>query len=460
MEIAATRARISDLVMRVHPIPPSMLMADVADLFLADACRDLLCLPIVRDGVPLGTISRYAIMKIFLRQFGREIFGTRPIERFMNSTPLLVNVDADVEAASAYVRENMILPVTEDFIIVEQGMYRGMGMVTSLLALMEQRVAQRGHALVQANQRIKASQAHLVQSEKMASLGQMVAGVAHEINTPLGYVRSNVELARDFVGQTSSALVAASNLIRSLLDDRATDDEIGAHLATAASATESVAETGILEDIAPLFDDTLHGIEQISELVVNLRNFSRLDRARVDRINLNEALESALTIGRNLIKHKADVISDYGELPPVECAASQINQVFLNILTNAAQAISDYGQIVITTRPPDAMSDGPVEIRIRDNGCGMPETVRARIFDPFFTTKPVGEGTGLGLSICYQIIEQHHGSIDVSSVPGEGTEFVIRLPVHQRAGVTEPTAESDTAVSGARHEQQANTAIC
>ena len=440
------RTRISDLAMRVHPIPPGMRMADVADLFLADACRDLLCLPIVRDGIPLGVISRYAIMKIFLRQFGREIFGGRPIERFMNSTPLQVDVHADVEAASAYVRENMVLPVTEDFIIVEQGMYRGMGMVTSLLELMEHRVAQRGQALVHANQRLKASQAHLVQSEKMASLGQMVAGVAHEINTPLGYVRSNVELAQDFVGQTSSALVASSNLIRSLLDARATDEEIDAHLATAASAAESVAETGILDDIAPLFDDTLHGIEQISELVLNLRNFSRLDRARVDRINLNEALDSALTIGRNLIKHKADVISDYGELPLVECAASQINQVFLNILTNAAQAISDYGQIVITTCES---ADGSVEIRIRDNGCGMPETVRARIFDPFFTTKPVGEGTGLGLSICYQIIEQHRGSIDVASVPGEGTEFIIRLPIHQGAGVATP-ANADIAAPGKR----------
>lgn len=450
------RTRISDLAMRVHPIPPGMRMADVADLFLADACRDLLCLPIVRDGIPLGVISRYAIMKIFLRQFGREIFGARPIERFMNSTPLQVDVHADVEEASAYVRENMVLPVTEDFIIVEQGMYRGMGMVTSLLELMEHRVAQRGQALVQVNQRLKASQAHLVQSEKMASLGQMVAGVAHEINTPLGYVRSNVELAQDFVGQTSSALVASSNLIRSLLDARATDEEIGAHLATAASAAESVAETGILDDIAPLFDDTLHGIEQISELVLNLRNFSRLDRARVDRINLNEALDSALTIGRSLIKHKADVISDYGELPLVECAASQINQVFLNILTNAAQAISDYGQIVITT---GESADDAVEIRIRDNGSGMPETVRARIFDPFFTTKPVGEGTGLGLSICYQIIEQHRGSIDVTSVPGEGTEFVIRLPIHQGAVMVAPTDADIAAQQNRLPEYSAQSVI-
>lgn len=444
---AVRKTRISDLTMRVHPIPPGMRVADVADLFLADACRDLLCLPVVQDGRPLGVISRYAIMRIFLRQYGREIFGQRPIERFMNSAPLMVDIDADVEAASAWVRQHMVLPVTEDFIIVEQGHYRGMGMVTSLLELMEHHVALRGRALARANASLKASQAHLVQSEKMASLGQMVAGVAHEINTPLGYVRSNVELARDFVSQTSSALVASRNLIHCLLDERASDEEISGHLMTAAEETESVSQSGILEEVSPLFDDTLHGLEQISDLVVNLRNFSRLDRARVDHVNLNESLDSALTIGRNLIKHKAEVICDYGDLPSVECAASQINQVFLNILTNAAQAIADYGRITVRTR---TLADrDQVEVRIRDNGCGMPEEVRARIFDPFFTTKPVGQGTGLGLSISYQIIEQHRGSIDVVSTPGEGTEFVLCLPCRQTASAAQNPVLAEAAGSEA-----------
>src|SRR5690606_15752784 len=303
----------------------------------------------------------------------------------------------------------------------------GMGMVTSLLEKMEQRVAARGQALVRANQHLKASQAHLVQSEKMASLGQMVAGVAHEINTPLGYVRSNVELARDFSQRTATALIAGGNLVRTLLDERATDEEIGEHLAVATTELEAVAETGILDELGNLFDDTLHGLGEISELVVNLRNFSRLDRARVDRVNLNECLESALTIGRNLIKQKAEVVRHYGDLPEVECAASQINQVLLNILTNAAQAIDEFGEITVATR----VQDEQVEISIRDNGCGMPESVRARIFDPFYTTKPVGQGTGLGLSISYQIIEQHGGAIEVSSTPGAGTEFILRLPLRQ-----------------------------
>lgn len=433
-----TPTRISDLVMRVHPIPPQMRVADVADLFLAEACADLLCLPVVRGGETLGIVSRYDIMRIFLRQYGREVFGARPIERFMNSSPLLVEQSTGIEEASRYVRQHMRLPITEDFVVVENGEYRGMGMVTSLLEKMEQRVAARGQALVRANQHLKASQSHLVQSEKMASLGQMVAGVAHEINTPLGYVRSNVELVRDFAARTATALVASGNLVRSLMDERATDDEISQHLAVATAEQDSVAETGILDELDNLFDDTLHGLGEISELVLNLRNFSRLDRARVDRVNLNECLDSALTIGRNLIKQKAEVVRDYGDLPEVECAASQINQVLLNILTNAAQAIDDFGVIRLQSR---ALDEG-VEIRISDNGSGMPETVRQRIFDPFYTTKPVGQGTGLGLSISYQIITQHGGSIAVASTPGAGTEFRLWLPQQQAATQRTPATEA------------------
>lgn len=433
-----TPTRISDLVMRVHPIPPQMRVADVADLFLAEACADLLCLPVVRGGETLGIVSRYDIMRVFLRQYGREVFGARPIERFMNPSPLLVEQSTGIEEASRYVRQHLRLPITEDFVVVENGEYRGMGMVTSLLEKMEQRVAARGQALVRANQHLKASQSHLVQSEKMASLGQMVAGVAHEINTPLGYVRSNVELVRDFAARTATALMASGNLVRSLMDERATDDEISQHLAVATAEQASVAETGILDELDNLFDDTLHGLGEISELVLNLRNFSRLDRARVDRVNLNECLDSALTIGRNLIKQKAEVVRDYGDLPEVECAASQINQVLLNILTNAAQAIDDFGVIRLQSR---ALDEG-VEIRISDNGSGMPETVRQRIFDPFYTTKPVGQGTGLGLSISYQIITQHGGSIAVASTPGAGTEFRLWLPQQQAATQRTPATEA------------------
>lgn len=436
--------RISDLVMQVHPIPPHMRVADVADIFLSEACAGLLCLPVVRGGEPLGIVSRYDIMRVFLRQYGREVFGARPVERFMNSAPLLVEQSTGIEEASRYVREHMRLPITEDFVVVENGEYRGMGMVTSLLEKMEQRVAARGQALVQVNQRLKASQAHLVQSEKMASLGQMVAGVAHEINTPLGYVRSNVELVRDFAARTATALVASANLVRTLLDERATDDEISEHLAVASAEHAGVAETGILDELETLFDDTLHGLSEISELVVNMKNFSRLDRARVDRVDLNECLDSALTIGRNLIKQKAEVVRDYGVLPPVECAASQINQVLLNILTNAAQAIDDFGVIHLQSR---ARGEG-VEIRIRDNGCGMPDTVRRRIFDPFYTTKPVGQGTGLGLSISYQIVTQHGGTLAVASTPGAGTEFCLWLPQQQAAVPRTPLIQSDAVVAG------------
>ena len=173
-----------------------------------------------------------------------------------------------------------------------------------------------------------------------------------------------------------------------------------------------------------LLQASASGMEQISDMVMNLKNFSRVDRQKVDNVNLNEGLDSALLIAKNTLKHKVEIAKNYGDLPPVQCSPSQINQVFLNLLVNAAQAIEDTGTITLTT-----VSKGDtVDIIIEDNGSGIPEDVLPHIFDPFYTTKDVGEGTGLGLSICYQIIEQHSGTIRAESEPGKGTRFIVSLP--------------------------------
>lgn len=429
MQTARSRDLLSDLAIDVAPLSPETRVSEVADLFLSEQYNNLLCLPVVEQGRVLGTISRYAIIRIFLQPFGREIFGPRPVARFLNEQPLLIDHSMDVEKASGYVRANIEHPITEDFVILEQGHYAGMGMVLSLLELMEKQVERRNRALAVANKNLKASQARLVQSEKMASLGQMVAGVAHEINTPLGYASSNIELLRDFFLRARTALESGDNLIRALLDPDTEDHQLGQVLAAAVGETESLREDRVLEDIDSLIDDSMHGLEQIGELVVSLRNFSRLDRAKIDRVNINECIDSALTIGKNIIKHRAEVILDYQDEVTLECSPSQINQVLLNILTNAAQAIEGEGKIRVRTRADDEQ----VIIAIRDNGCGIPDDVRRRIFDPFFTTKPVGEGTGLGLSISFQIVRQHGGTIEVSSRPGAGTEFIIRLPRRQES---------------------------
>jgi len=174
-----------------------------------------------------------------------------------------------------------------------------------------------------------------------------------------------------------------------------------------------------------LLADAEHGLERITELVLSLKDFSRIDRSRTDLYSVNDCLESALKICNNQLKERIEVHRAYSDVPPIPCAPSQLNQVFLNLINNAAQAIQGKGAITLTTRE----SSGYVVVSIRDSGCGMDEDVQAHIFEPFFTTKPVGQGTGLGLSIVYRIIEDHYGSIGVRSTPGEGTEFIISLPM-------------------------------
>ncbi|MCK5860400.1 MAG: GHKL domain-containing protein [Abyssibacter sp.] len=266
-------------------------------------------------------------------------------------------------------------------------------------ANLEKLVEERTDELNRTLQELRMQQAHLIQSEKLSSLGQMVAGVAHEINTPLGYALSNVETVKE-----SIALVEAAG---GLSED----------------AQERVVEADVL------LEDSMHGMHQIDELVKSLKNFSRMDRSTTELFNLNDGLDTALKICQNQLKGRVEIERDFAELPAVLCAPSQINQVFLNLINNGAQAIEGTGLIRIETRHE---ADQAV-IRISDSGCGMDEETRAHIFEPFFTTKAVGEGTGLGLSIVFRIIEDHGGRITVDSTPGNGSEFTITLPVRQSA---------------------------
>jgi two-component system NtrC family sensor kinase len=177
-------------------------------------------------------------------------------------------------------------------------------------------------------------------------------------------------------------------------------------------------------DVDEILGDTIHGVSEISDLVVNLKNFSRLDQAKITEVSLNECLDSALVVGKNALKYKATILKEYGEIPRVPCSPSQINQVFLNLLTNAVQAIEGSGRILLKTW----FDDDLVYVSVQDTGQGIPKENLRRIFDPFFTTKEIGQGTGLGLSICYQIVRQHGGDIRVASEVGRGTRFVVSLP--------------------------------
>jgi signal transduction histidine kinase len=292
---------------------------------------------------------------------------------------------------------------------------------------LEHRVAERTKELSEALAHLKESELLLVQTEKMSSLGQMVAGIAHEINTPLAYVKSSLATLQERLPGVQGLVHEYARLIQMIERGDAPDDALGAQFERVSKlAAEFHGDTGTSE-LQTMSTDALHGIEQISEIILNLKNFSRLDRSKVSRFNLNEGLESTLVIARNLVKHKT-VKRKLGEIPLIECSPSQVNQVFLNLITNAAQATADdqSGEISIAS---SVTPNGYVRVEIGDNGHGIPENVLSKIFDPFFTTKEVGKGTGLGLSIAYKIVQEHGGRIDVKSKVGQGTTFTVLLPV-------------------------------
>ena len=272
---------------------------------------------------------------------------------------------------------------------------------------------------------MKGAQQQLIQSEKMASLGQMVGGVAHEINTPLGYVRSNVTIINDLLGDTEQMLAEYRRLLDLIQSSEAGEAEVAEQFRKVEELARNLEQDAPIAEARELLEDSLRGLDEISDLVVNLRDFCRVDRDKLDRFDVNEGLEKTLTIAHNNLKHRAEVIKDFGPVPAITASPSQLNQVFLNLINNAAQALDGEGRIWLTTR---AEGD-TVTVTVRDDGGGIPEDVRARIFDPFFTTKDVGEGTGMGLAIAYRILEQHGADIQVDSIPGQGTEFTLRFPL-------------------------------
>ena len=291
---------------------------------------------------------------------------------------------------------------------------------------LEHRVEERTRDLKSAMAQLKEQETLLIQSEKMSSLGQMVAGVAHEVNTPLAYVKASLETVKGSMPKVAQALAASEKLIGMLHSDKVSEAELSAQFGATSQALADAHSGGAFPDIDALVKDGLYGIGQIAELVTNLKNFARLDRSKVAEFDLNEGIASALTIAKNQLK-KRTVRQVLGQIPKVSCAPSQMNQVFLNLLTNAAQATpEDGGMITVRTFQP---GPGRVGVEIIDNGHGIPEDVLPKIFDPFFTTKEVGKGTGLGLSITYKIVESHGGRIDVTSKVGTGTKFTVTLPV-------------------------------
>jgi two-component system NtrC family sensor kinase len=272
----------------------------------------------------------------------------------------------------------------------------------------------------------EASQAQVLHTNKLASLGGMVAGVAHEINTPLGFVKSNVEVVSDLISEYEAAVTKVMTGVDLLLSlDASMVDRAKAAIQ---KARIELARATTLNEARELLEDSAEGLKQMSSLVLNLKGFARVDRDGMDTIDLNDSIRSALTIAGHQLRDRIQVVQELGDVPKVKCMPSQINQVFLNMITNAAQAMDDEGKLTIRS----VAKPNVVEVSFEDTGSGIPDDVLPKIFDPFFTTKPVGEGTGLGLSIVHKIIQGHGGAIRVKSQIGKGTTFFVELPIAQK----------------------------
>ncbi|WP_245156332.1 ATP-binding protein [Agrilutibacter solisilvae] len=269
--------------------------------------------------------------------------------------------------------------------------------------------------------RLAGTQEQLLQSEKMASIGQLAAGVAHEINNPIGYVHSNLGTLQEYL----TALMALLECHEAALHA----DDPKAWRADVQGKRERLDIDFIVGDLPKLLEESREGIERVTKIVQDLKDFSRSSGSGepMRLVDLHKGLESTINIVWNELKYKVQLERHYGNLPPVECHPSEINQVLMTLLINAGQAIDNRGTITITT----GCEAGEAWISVADSGCGIAPEVLGRIFEPFFTTKPIGRGTGLGLAVAYNIMAKHHGRIEVSSKPGVGSVFRMVLPVRQ-----------------------------
>ena len=295
---------------------------------------------------------------------------------------------------------------------------------------LETRVAERTAELAAANAKLSAdrdelttlltkveqAQGQLLQSEKMASIGQLAAGVAHEINNPVGFVNSNLGTLGRYVDDLLRVVDAAAD-----------------HPPVAAIAKE-IDLPFLREDLAALLIESRDGLERVRKIVANLKDFSHVDEAEWQQADLVSGLESTVTVASHELKYKSDIVRELHPVPLVRCIPAQINQVFLNLLVNAVQAIEQHGTIILRS----GSENNHVWIEVADTGKGMTEETRRRLFEPFFTTKPVGTGTGLGMSLSWDIIHKHGGSFDVDSTPGVGSRVRLWLPIDGPAPSPQP----------------------
>jgi two-component system NtrC family sensor kinase len=290
--------------------------------------------------------------------------------------------------------------------------------LTQARQTLEQRVDERTQELTQALRELQQTQAQLIQREKMSSLGQMVAGIAHEINNPINFIYGNLDYAKRSIND----LLILLELYR---------QEYPQPNAAIQEQSEAMDLDFLIADMPKMLSSLKSGAERIQEVVLSLRNFCRLDEAQLKRADIHEGLENTLLLVAHRLQPNINLVKKYNQLPRIDCYPAQLNQVFINIISNAIDALEEVQGKAIPTIVirSETIDNRWIRLSVWNNGAAIPAEVKDRIFDPFFTTKSVGKGTGMGLAICYQIVKKHQGKIEVTSEPGKGTEFAITLPI-------------------------------
>ncbi|TQV71796.1 response regulator [Exilibacterium tricleocarpae] len=421
------------------PRPQSILLVDDNDVnrqlvrhILADTY------PLVYEAADgnecLATLQKYDIDLVLLDLNMPEKSGFEVLTELQRNgakrNPAVIVVSADSDPAS--ISRTFQLGAA-DYVTTPFNRYELLARVHTHLALhnreqeLEERVQERTAELMETNRRLQETHGQLLQAEKMVSLGQLAAGVAHEINNPVGYISSNMDTLRAYFDDLLAVLDAYQETEESINNIQIKDElqELKCRLNL----------DFLKEDIPHLVDESLQGVRRVKQIVADLKGFSHPEQQEWQQVDLHDTINSALNIVHGQLKYKAEVVKQFGELPPIECIAPQINQVLVNLLVNAGQAIEGRGTITLVTGLATdiktRVAGDAVFVSVSDTGIGMSADTQMRIFDPFFTSKPVGEGTGLGLSVSYGIIENHRGEILVDSRPQQGSCFTLILPVTQ-----------------------------